>query len=60
MDFEDFIKDKKTIYAVISAIEIIGEATKTYSRSNKEEISGCSMEIRWPECETGWFMNILE
>ncbi len=28
MDFEDFIKDKKTIYSVVRAIEIIGEATK--------------------------------
>jgi len=28
MDFDDFTKDKKTIYAVVRAIEIIGEATK--------------------------------
>ncbi len=28
MDFEEFIKDKKTIYSVIRAIEIIGEAVK--------------------------------
>ena len=28
MDFDNFGKDKKTIYAVIRAIEIIGEATK--------------------------------
>ncbi len=28
MDFEEFIKDKKTVYSVIRAIEIIGEATK--------------------------------
>ena len=28
MDFEDFIKDKKTIYSVVRAIEIIGEANK--------------------------------
>lgn len=28
MDFEDFIKDKKTIYSVVRVIEIIGEATK--------------------------------
>ena len=28
MDFEDFVKDKKTIYSVVRAIEIIGEATK--------------------------------
>jgi uncharacterized protein with HEPN domain len=28
MDFEDFIKDKKTVYSLVRAIEIIGEATK--------------------------------
>jgi uncharacterized protein with HEPN domain len=28
MGFEEFIKDKKTIYSVVRAIEIIGEATK--------------------------------
>lgn len=28
MNFEEFIKDKKTVYSVVRAIEIIGEATK--------------------------------
>ena len=28
MEFEDFIKDKKTIYSVVRAPEIIGEAAK--------------------------------
>ena len=28
MEFEDFIRDKKTIYSVVRAIEIIGEAAK--------------------------------
>jgi len=28
MEFEDFINDKKTIYSVVRAIEIIGEAAK--------------------------------
>ncbi|MBT9439785.1 MAG: DUF86 domain-containing protein, partial [Desulfobacterales bacterium] len=28
MEFEDFINDKKTIYSVVHAIEIIGEAAK--------------------------------
>jgi len=28
MEFEDFIKDKKTVYSVVRAIEIIGEAAK--------------------------------
>ncbi|MFQ6063995.1 MAG: DUF86 domain-containing protein [Candidatus Bathyarchaeia archaeon] len=28
MGYDDFVKDRKTIYAVIRAIEIIGEAVK--------------------------------
>lgn len=28
MNFEDFEKDKKTVYAVVRSIEVIGEATK--------------------------------
>lgn len=28
MEYDDFIKDRKTIYAVIRTIEIIGEAVK--------------------------------
>lgn len=29
-NFEEFSKDTKTIYAVVRALEIIGEATKIY------------------------------
>ena len=36
-DFEEFSKDPKTIYAVIRALEIIGEATKKLSNSLKVE-----------------------
>ena len=28
MEYDDFLKDRKTVYAVIRAIEIIGEAVK--------------------------------
>ncbi|MFB3765410.1 MAG: DUF86 domain-containing protein [Methanotrichaceae archaeon] len=28
MYYEDFIEDEKTVYAVIRAIEVVGEATK--------------------------------
>ena len=28
MEYEDFLKDTKTVYAVIRALEIIGEAVK--------------------------------
>ena len=43
MDFEDFIKDKKTIYSVVRAIEIIGEATKNVP----EEIRKKYPDIPW-------------
>lgn len=37
MDFEEFIKDKKTIYSVVRAIEIIGEATKNVPEQIKKK-----------------------
>ncbi len=37
LEFDDFSKDDKTIYAVIRALEIIGEATKNLPDSLKEE-----------------------
>jgi len=33
MKFEDFTKDRKTIFAVVRCIEIIGEATKNIPKS---------------------------
>ncbi len=43
MGFEDFIKDKKTIYSVVRAIEIIGEATKNIPEQIKKKYS----EVPW-------------
>ncbi len=43
MDFEEFIKDKKTIYSVVRAIEIIGEATKNVP----EEIRNKYPDVPW-------------
>jgi uncharacterized protein with HEPN domain len=43
MNFESFSKDEKTIYAVIRAVEIIGEAT----RNIPEEIRTKYPEIPW-------------
>src|SRR3989344_1787884 len=36
-EFADFIKDEKTIYAVIRAIEIIGEAVKNIPKDFREK-----------------------
>lgn len=45
MRYNDFIKDKKTQYALIRAIEVIGEASKKIPKSVKEEFQ----EIPWRE-----------
>ena len=45
MDFETFSEDDKTVYAVIRAVEIIGEAT----RNIPEEIRAKYPEIPWRE-----------
>lgn len=43
MSYDEFAEDTKTIYAVIRAIEIIGEAVKKISEEVKEEYP----EIPW-------------
>lgn len=45
MEFEEFKDDDKTIYAVIRAIEIIGEASKRIP----SDLKGRSNEIPWRE-----------
>ncbi|MGB9621980.1 MAG: DUF86 domain-containing protein [Brevinematia bacterium] len=37
MSFEDFKRDKKTIYAVVRSIEVIGEATKKIPKALKDK-----------------------
>jgi uncharacterized protein with HEPN domain len=39
MEYDDFLKDKKTLYAVTGAIEIIGEAVKKIPDKVKEKYS---------------------
>jgi len=36
MDYNSFIEDEKTVYAVIRAIEVIGEASKNIPSEVKE------------------------
>jgi uncharacterized protein with HEPN domain len=43
--FQDFIKEQKTNYAVIRAIEIIGEATKNIPKSFRSKYP----EVPWDE-----------
>ncbi len=45
MDFEDFSKDRKTQFAVIRALEIIGEAAKAIPEDFKKE----HPEVPWKE-----------
>ncbi|XHH07938.1 MAG: DUF86 domain-containing protein [Candidatus Bathyarchaeia archaeon] len=45
MDFNDFVKDKKTIFAVIRALEIIGEAAKNIPM----QVKNCYRQIPWKE-----------
>ena len=45
MDYEDFVKNKKTIYALIRAVEIIGEAVKKIPNPVRKRYS----EIPWKD-----------
>jgi uncharacterized protein with HEPN domain len=45
MDFNDFVKDRKTVFAVIRALEIIGEAAKNIPLQVKNRYP----QIPWKE-----------
>lgn len=45
MDYEDFIKDAKTIFAVVRALEVIGEASKSIPPSVKNRYT----DIPWKD-----------
>jgi len=44
MSYEMFVKDKKTVNAVIRCLEVIGEASKHIPAYFKEKTSGYPME----------------
>lgn len=45
MNYKDFLNDRKTVYAVIRALEIIGEATKNIPSTVKDRYR----EIPWKD-----------
>ena len=45
MDYEEFSRDAKSVYAVIRALEIVGEATKKIP----QEVKNNHTEIPWRE-----------
>lgn len=45
MSYEEFSRDDKTVYAVLRALEIVGEATKKIPQDEKEKYT----EIPWRE-----------
>jgi len=45
MSYDEFVQDDKTIFAVVRAIEIIGEAVKNIP----EEVRGSYPEIPWKD-----------
>jgi uncharacterized protein with HEPN domain len=45
MDYEEFSRDDKTVYAVIRALEVLGEATKKIDQEVKDRYA----EIPWRE-----------
>lgn len=54
MNYHEFLKDKKTIYAVVRGVEIIGEATKSIPRDIQ-----ISLGKRWLVCAISLPMSIL-
>jgi hypothetical protein len=58
LDKQEFIADLKTRAAAERAIEIIGEASRTYPTTYARGLPK-RRGARWPECVTGWPTSIL-
>ena len=43
MTFDLFVQDEKTVFAVVRALEIIGEASKRIPQGDPEALSGGAM-----------------
>lgn len=56
MSYEEFAKDDKTIFAVIRALEIVGEAVKHIPLDVRRKYSSCTLErYCWYEgCADTW------
>ena len=52
MTYEEFVKDRKTVNAVVRSIEIIGEASKNIPEGLKTKYKELLLGNRWVECET--------
>jgi uncharacterized protein with HEPN domain len=60
MTWAQFAQDQKTIYAVVRAFEIIGEAAKKVPPSVRKRHAKVPSGSRWLGCETSSFMSISE
>lgn len=56
--YEEFIEDDKTIFAVVRALEIIGEAVKNIPSNIRKNIQRYPGKI-WQVCEIKLYMNTL-
>jgi uncharacterized protein with HEPN domain len=47
MDMEEFVEDEKTVFAVVRAFEIIGEAAKKIPLQVREQFNSTVLINRW-------------
>ena len=59
MEYDQFFEDQKSVYAVVRALEIIGEAARQVPEDVRVEHPGLH-GAKLGECATSSHMNILE